>query len=89
MNCTNCGAQNPDHARFCNQCGKVMRTQQTPSFEGGGRAKRQRMILLLSILVALVGAAMAFYFSLSSQRDAGSGTSPGAKSQDKGLLQSE
>lgn len=89
MNCTNCGAQNPDHARFCNQCGKVMRTQQTPSFEGGGRVKRQRMILLLSILVALVGAAMAFYFSLSSQRDAEDPATTGETTGEKGLLQSE
>jgi hypothetical protein len=65
----------------------MVRSEQAPSFEGGGTVKRQRMLLLLSILVALVGAAMAFFFSLSAQR----GTeSPGATDEikeEKGLFQ--
>lgn len=89
MKCTNCGAQNPDHARFCNQCGKTMRSRQAPSFEGGGTAKRQRMILLLSILVALVGAAMAFFFSLTAQRGAESPAARDEIKEEKGLFQGE
>ncbi len=88
MNCTNCGAQNPDHARFCNQCGTAMGTRQAPPPEGGGTAKRQRMILLLSILVALVGAAMAFFFSLSAQRGEESPARDGIN-EEKGLFQGE
>ncbi len=89
MNCTNCGAQNPDHARFCNQCGKVMRGQQAPPPGGGGTPKRQRMILLLSILVALVGAAMAFFFSLSAERGAESPAARDEIKEEKGLFQGE
>nr|WP_316621122.1 DUF4352 domain-containing protein [uncultured Ruminococcus sp.] len=30
MYCTNCGQQQPDNAKFCNNCGKVLQAQQPP-----------------------------------------------------------
>ena len=61
MNCTYCGTENPDSAKFCNECAQPLTATQS----GGKIGSPKRRTVLIAVLLAVLAVAFAVFFAIT------------------------
>lgn len=61
MDCPECGAENPESAKFCNECGEAL-----PGAEDKGSDRFTTVVAFLIAIVSIVGAILAYRVTLAA-----------------------
>jgi len=61
VDCPDCGAENPESAKFCNECGEAL-----PSAEDKGNERFKTVVAFLIAIVSIVGAILAYRVTLAA-----------------------
>jgi uncharacterized membrane protein YvbJ len=65
MHCLQCGAENPDHANFCNNCGSKIEPYAT-SYRGRKQGQKKSMITIaVAGAIAVIGLVAAMVYLMS------------------------